>query len=261
MKIIITEKQLKQIINESCRSILNEGSDILYHFTDLTGLMGIVEDNEFELTNNREETEGGNVFSFSRTKSGGYGKVYMEGPYDDAIVRLTIDGRRLNQRYKTYPINDLYMYPEDVLGMEPEEKSEYKFGQFHWPKEKPGEKNSREFEYEDRLVTKEETIPNASSYITRVDIYFTGYCDDDYAMADFLEVFLPAYAGRIHIYDSQESFFSQNPKGEVPMIDFYKKYWIPLTKIDISEMPDEKEIKAGIKLGKAAARKAGWKGL
>ena len=254
MKIKLSETALKQIIKESIRSILNEGTDVLYHFTDLSGLMGIVENDRFELTNNRMATEGGNVMSFSRTKSGGYGEIFAEGPYDYALVRLTIDGRKLNQRYKTYPIDDLYMYPEEVLNLDQDEKAKYKFGQFHWPKEKPGQKNDTEFEYEDRLVTNADTIPNASSYITRIDMYFSYFCDDDDAMARFLDKLLRTYHGRIHIYGDLKSYLLQNPRGEEPITEFYMDNWVALRKLNVSTMPDGQLIKKCIKAGIERAR-------
>ena len=259
MKIRLTEKELKNIIKESIRSIINEGSDILYHFTDLSGLMGIVENDCFELTNNREATEGGNVMSFSRTKSGGYGAIYAEGPYDYALVRLTIDGRKLNQRYKTYPINDLYMYPEEVLDLDQDEKAKYKFGQFHWPKDKPGEKNDREFEYEDRLVTTADTIPGASGYIMRIDMYFSSPCTDDDLMAQFLDKLLRVYSGRTHVYSDFKSYITQNHNGEEPITEFYKDNWAALRKLNVATMPDGVLIKKSITAGIARARKDGWK--
>ena len=262
MKVRVTEKGLKKIIKESIRSVLNEGSDILYHFTDLTGLMGIVENDEFRLTNNRMAMEGGYVMSLSRTKHGGYGIVMQQLGVDYMLIRLTIDGRKLNQRYKTHPVDDLYMYPDEVLDADPKEREKYKFGQFHWPKSKPGLKSDEYFEYEDRLVSKTPTIPNASSYITRVDmLYVDGINVNDEEMAKFLDKFLRVYAGKIHFYKDEAAFFSQNSAKECPMVVFYKYYWYPLTMLNVKTLPDAKNVMVGIKIGKQIARENGWKGI
>lgn len=265
MKVRLTEKELKKVIKESISSILNEGSDILYHFTDLSGLMGIVENDEFELTDNRMEMEGGYVMSLSRTKFGGYGNVMLEMGANYMLVRLTIDGRKLNQKYKTYPINDLYMYPDEILYTNQKDKELYKFGEFHHPKNKPSETLEPDFEYEDRVISKSPVIPNASTYITRVDILGLDINTDDEEMAKFLYIFLRDYAGRIHYYNDKGAFFSQNRAKELPMTEFYKDYWYPLfflvKKMGIKTMPDANGIMAGIRQGKAIAKRCGWKGI
>jgi hypothetical protein len=226
------------MVGASVKRILNEGTDVLYHFTDLDGLIGIVNDNAFQLTDNREQTEGGYVFSLSRTKSEGYLRAISQF-YNSWLVRLTIDGRKLNQRYKTYPIDDFYMYPEWVRELEPEEKAQYRFGQFHWPKDKPGEKTSMDYEYEDRVVSKSDTIPNALSYIERIDILIDDYGFDNPDVPRVIIKLMEVCPDKIFIYKDENSFRFQKSNGNVSLSDFLTAYWYEFSKMDLKSLPDD----------------------
>ena len=238
MRVRLDENDLRMMVDSAVRRLLNEGTDVLYHFTDLDGLIGIVRDNRFELTDNRKETEGGYVFSLSRTKTGGYLKTLLDF-YNSWIVRLTLDGRKLNQRYKTYPIDDLYMYPEWVRNLEPEEKSRYRFGQFHWPKEKPGEKTARDYEYEDRVVARTDEIPDALSYIERIDIYIDDYRFNDPDVIGLVLGLASKCLDRVHLYKNLRGFINQSPGGESPVTDLFSSYWYELSRADISSLPGD----------------------
>ena len=229
MLITLNENDLRNMVGSLVNKLLNEGTDILYHFTNLKGLMNIMRTNSFKLSNNRKETEGGNVMSFSRTKTNPYMYCLVNGG-EDWYIRLTIDGRRLNQKYKTYPINDLYTYPEDVRRafstMSKKERSEYKFGQEHWiPKEDPSNKNT-DFEYEDRLVSDLRRVPDAMSYITRIDIFPEEVWCSGPSLTKarrFVKDLLSQYKDMVHVYSDFKSFKIQNPAGEIPQ-EYLLKY-------------------------------------
>ena len=132
--------------------ILSEGiTDIIYHYTSLENFLSIVKNNEFvlrasNLTKTSEYNNNGYYYYFSTTrgKNGdeGYGKAF------EGTVRITLDGRKLSQRYKGQPFD--YWGPS-------------------W------EKNTKNHEYdemEDRILSNEPVIKNAIDYIIRADIFF-----------------------------------------------------------------------------------------
>ena len=135
--------------------ILSEGiTDIVYHFTSLENFLSIVKNNEFvlrasNLTKTSEYNKNGYYYYFSTTrgKNGneGYG-MSLEG-----TVRITLDGRKLSQRYKGQPFD--YWGPS-------------------W------KKNTQSHEYdemEDRILSNEPVIKNALDYIIRADVLFGIY--------------------------------------------------------------------------------------
>ena len=135
--------------------ILSEGiTDIVYHFTSLKNFLSIVKNNEFvlrasNLTKTSEYNKNGYYYYFSTTrgKNGneGYGNAF------EGTVRITLDGRKLSQRYKGQPFD--YWGPS-------------------WPK---SEQNHEYDEMEDRILSNEPVIKNALDYIIRADVLFGIY--------------------------------------------------------------------------------------
>jgi hypothetical protein len=130
MNLLITELQYNKLIKESL-------SDIAYHFTHSTRLLKILENDEIMLSTalgderdlliNRGKF---NYLSTTRSKNSGY----ISGN-----VRITLDGRKINQRYKSVSV-DFF---------------------------KKGPKYS---EQEDRVISDNLSIPNFSKYIIQIDI-------------------------------------------------------------------------------------------
>ena len=132
--------------------ILSEGiTDIVYHFTSLNNFLSIVKDNEFvlrpsNLTKKSEYNNNGYYYYFSTTRGKNGNEGY--GMSVEGTVRLTLDGRKLSQRYKGLPFD--YWGPS-------------------W------QKNTQSHEYdemEDRILSNEPVIKNAINYIIRADIFF-----------------------------------------------------------------------------------------
>lgn len=142
---------MKTIIRKILREgLINEGAtDILYHFTYLTRLGGILDENKFFLTpvtTSSEPSKGRLYFmSFTRTKTNrkGYGASFV----NDGSVRIMVDGKALGNRYKVMPID-------------------------YWGMDRTPEmmQNHNTDEMEERIVSNNNEIPNANKYIKRIDL-------------------------------------------------------------------------------------------
>lgn len=214
------------------KELINEGiSSIVYHFCPLSTMLQISETNKFILSsiesgkyesdirmnsfpidNERKKTYP-YYMCFSRTPFSFVGYQYMrlqktKGEWDNALVRLEIDGNALNARFKGAPVN--FFTEKDPLG------GEEVLGSDDTPKKIRGNKNSASFakkyelarswkipkipsaprvsprtfemprinrnidygevvrtrmsEYEDRLFSNSPVIDQAVKYIKRVDI-------------------------------------------------------------------------------------------
>lgn len=128
---------------------INEGfSEILYHVTGLEKAVQIFKTDRFNLAWAQDDMEAmpsDYIFrmSFARTTTSGYPQFV--NPRFCSVV-FKIDGWKLNQRYKSKKFNhwrDMHGYIHTM------------------PKK----------EAEDRLISKEEFIPNASEYIIEAYIY------------------------------------------------------------------------------------------
>ena len=129
--------------------LLNEMlSGDVYHYTSPNAILNILKTNKINLSSNlggAADQYGNKPFflSFSRTGSFklGYGK---KG--GDAKARIIFDGAKLNNRYKSMPVD-------------------------YWGLKGTADINSRDsFEYEDRILSDKPTIDNALSYIKRIDM-------------------------------------------------------------------------------------------
>ena len=139
MKLIITESQYKRILKESL-------SDIAYHFTYKMYLIPILKNNEImfstalggvsDLKINRGKY---NYLSTTRSKNSGFKR---------GNVKIVLDGRKLNQKYKSIPV--------DYWGVGP-----------------------KGLEQEDRLISDKISIPNFSKYIIAIHVIASSVYDDE----------------------------------------------------------------------------------
>ena len=162
--IIISEKQA-QILKEH---ILNEGiSNIVYHFTSIDSLYGIVINNKFYLKSgifgSGSDLGGGKrmfYLSTTRNRNAKEGYSFM----GKTSVRITLDGEKLAQKYHGQPFN---YWGDGSLGrmkyLNPEKVGMSK----RWG---VGVSRHAEDETEDRIWSYKSTIENALSYIKRVDV-------------------------------------------------------------------------------------------
>jgi hypothetical protein len=153
IKINFINKEIpKQVsVIQENKSLLKEGiTDEVYHFTNLSNIYKILDTNTFQLGNLMDDNYIKDKYfymSLSRTKSfyTGFSQVGKS-----PNVRITLDGRKLSQRFKGGPYNDeVYSKKYPV--------NDYTF-------------KSDSFEYEDRLYSKNRSIPNFSYYVKQIDI-------------------------------------------------------------------------------------------
>jgi hypothetical protein len=143
---------LKEYIQKQVKSLLKESvTDEVYHFTTLSSIISILKDDIFYLKYGEDDDyiNGYNYLSLSRTKSSKTGFYKLNNDWNekelydlDFIVRLKLDGRKLSQTYKGQPFNH------------------FKFAN----------KDDRNFEYEDRILSNKDRIENFSKYIIQIDI-------------------------------------------------------------------------------------------
>lgn len=166
----VIEKYKGEMINESL-------TPIVYHFCDLSALWGICVQNKFILTSSntnqsdrRMSKKGEYVYPyymcFSRTKSPDIGytlqRVTSTQSWKSCLVRIEIDGSKLNNLYKSQPVN--YFIDNDDDKIHPYTKGlnptvDYK-----------QIARQQMYEYEDRLLCKKPFIGDANQYIKRIDI-------------------------------------------------------------------------------------------
>ena len=134
---------------KSFRQYLIEGiSDIVYHKTNIVNAYSILTDNKFRLTASIGTSSEKSIskkfyyLSTARTPSSAY--IAKDPYYGD--LYFTLSGRKLGQRYKGYPID-------------------------YWgPTFRKADPTSNEME--DRIVSNDQYIDNALSYIKEVNILY-----------------------------------------------------------------------------------------
>jgi hypothetical protein len=143
MKIILTENQLKKIIKEGT----NRGE--VYHYTYTNRILKILSDNKINLSSNLgsdEDQFGNKLFFLSLSRTPGVNIGY--GVYNN--LRLVLDGNKLNQNFKSIPVD---------------------YWKGNW---KGNKSNDNEYEYEDRILSDKPTIDNISKYIIRIEVVTDG---------------------------------------------------------------------------------------
>lgn len=191
---------------ESKAFITEKLTDIVYHFTTLEGLIGILTDDAFHPSFNE-------YISFTRQRSSkiGYAALHNHASnYSEemsrCLVRLTVDGVALSCRYKAKPYSDLK--PNKLYGYAESTKS---------LAHKEGEKFFNHVESEDRLIVNTYEVPNATKYIKRIDILFReGYLDlgfgDEY-YNELEEVADLGYGSSVNVYFDEDEFNKLGSRG------------------------------------------------
>ena len=199
---------------------LNEGlSDILYHFTYFGGLLSILKQNEFHASTNIGSsadlnTSAGRFFFFSATRSRG-----AEGAgagFGGRSVKLVLDGRKLGQRYKGFPI-DYWQYstkPSD------------------WPNVNDYVASMKGKEMEDRIVLDSPTIPNAAEYIMEIHVLVGKRSEVRKDVLDMLMGYVKQYNIPIYFYTMYERYLVTVPESLYNKYTDIKKHFSFINKID-----------------------------
>jgi hypothetical protein len=194
---LISENDLKHIILESVRRILNErASDVLYHYCTLDSLLLMLENNCLMLSDDEQEYNGdGKYFmSLTRNRNSKQGYPYMQSKYSMGggtahnvgseyfFCRIEFDGHALNtynnfkvggqqHNFKVKPFDWLYhesgdMWDEGgyeiVNGKQDAMRSDSEEEIYHQPFSQA----------EDRLTSDKDFIPNFKKYVKRIDFVF-----------------------------------------------------------------------------------------
>lgn len=167
--------------------IIKEGlTDIVYHFTSFSPFVNILRVNKFYLNatfgnpiENKLSKERFFYISLTRDKAMGF---YMTRP-----VKIVLDGRKLNSRYKSIPVD-----------------------YFNELKE-PYNDNS---ESEDRIITYQPFIGNALEYILEVHVYI----DEPYEQLKYVRLYNEILGTNnipIYYYDDINNYKLNNKKKSV----------------------------------------------
>lgn len=183
-------------------NILNERvSSIVYHYCGYVACYGICENNQFVLSHIMRGTADGNInktyhyLSLTRQKTRKIG--YSQ--YKD--VRITLDGDKLNSRYKGGPVD----YWGTSMGKQYYMQDGNKRGRYD-------PKQSRT-ENEDRVFSNDPVIPNASDYILRIDILLLPERNGEYHpyyVKLIQEILKTGFHNLVFVYGDENSFDAQN---------------------------------------------------
>lgn len=165
MIIVISESQFRDILKESL-------SDIAYHFTYIDNAIKMLKNDEIILSS----ALGGssdldinmgkyNYLSTTRSKSSGYKR---------GSVKIVLDGRKLNQKYKSIPVN-------------------------YWGA------GHRALEQEDRIISDDTHIPNFTKYIIEIHALLDS---DKFRKNKFLKLCKEKNIP-IYFYENQKDFLNQ----------------------------------------------------
>lgn len=176
---------------------INEGlSDILYHFTYFGALLNILRQNEFHASTNIGtsadlNTSAGRFFFFSATRSRGAGG--SGAGFGRRSVKLVLDGRKLGQRYKGFPI-DYWNYSSK---------------ESDWGNKTDYINSLKSKELEDRIVLDSPTIPNAASYILEIHMMVGKGSEIRKDVLDSLMGYVKQYSIPIYFYTDKTAYFNQ----------------------------------------------------
>lgn len=176
-------------------------SDVAYHFTTMKGATNIIETNRFRLNPVPVDTNvdpgkkyrEGYYMSLTRTKSEAYTKWLATS--ECFFVRLELDGGKLSNKYK----GGGYNYWKDQHG-----KDDYE-------------------EYEDRLYSADMYIPNAVSYIKRLDLDVSRKCTTGFKFETLIKTVTGARIP-LYLFPSREKWSQQSGGVQIDSIDGYKKF-------------------------------------
>lgn len=226
---------LDRIITEEINKILitEITSSRCYHFCGWDSLKKILRNNQFALrTNITSRSEHWNQpnkrFYMSLTRNGD-GRVGYQSYFSNEglICRIELDGDKLNDNYRIRPVNWVANGDYDTV----EKRAKRKAKGDVTSKERYTRISANgnipyfariqdEVENEDRVFSNKSIIPNASSYIKRIDVlindtseYAKEYMSKDeiinnrnYFLSNLLKEVDVSWLDKIHFYDSMYNF-------------------------------------------------------
>ena len=216
----INEHDIKKMVTECVSLLMERNMDTLYHFVCIDSLLHILKTNRFDLndcgdgtyymstTRNRNSVQG---YPFMQSDYSQGGGSYHNAGFGGIICRLELDGELLRRYGKMGPFD--YIYDE---GDVPDENGGYLNGKqdamtyfgdseemYHQPFSQG----------EERLVSKQKSIPNANRIIRRIDVYVDPYQAADKQWQKWkgkdLAYLIKKYGNKISFYDDRGRFDRQ----------------------------------------------------
>jgi hypothetical protein len=211
-------KYLKSF-NELNYNPINESvSDLLYHFTYVSRTIEMLDSNEINLTpvfgtSSDNEINKGKLYSLSLTSSRHSDIGYAQSLPKKDLVRITFDGRKLTQKNKSVRV-DYWQRPKDPK--DPMYNPYYgtKEGESEMFRGKSFYKNiSRQDELEDRIITDNDTIPNASEYIISIEVLNSM----EKERIETLKWYCDKHDIPFHYYEEQKYFDANKTNKSIPV--------------------------------------------
>lgn len=184
------------------KNILNERiSPIVYHYCGYASCYGICENNQFVLSHIMRGTADGNINKTRHYLSLTRVKTHKVGFSQHRDVRITLDGEKLNSRYKGGPVD----YWGASMGKQWYMKDGAERGHF--------DTHQSRTENEDRVFSKDPVIPNAKEYILRIDVLLTPERNgsyNEYQVQMVQNILKTGFANLVYVYGDENSFDAQN---------------------------------------------------
>ena len=193
VKIIINENQINKIKKIIREALLKEAlSKKVYHFTTLSSVMDIINDDRFVLSSSligdSDDFKKNKKFFISLTRQRN-GSIGYSKPYN---VRICFDGDKLNERFSGKPID----YWSNDMGKQTYYRALNRNEKIPY--------NQTNTESEDRLFFNEPVIENIMQYIERIDILINKENENNLKIAK--NISLSAYRSKIFFYDNKKDF-------------------------------------------------------
>jgi hypothetical protein len=130
-------------------NLINEMiSGDVYHYTSINAVFDILKKNTINLSSSLgtpADKFGNKPFFLSFSRTGSFKLGYGQKGDPNIRVRIVFDGNKLNNNFKSMPVD-------------------------FWQMKSIDRPTSQKFEYEDRLLSDKPTIPNALDYIKRIEL-------------------------------------------------------------------------------------------
>lgn len=205
--LILIREEINNFINEAVSDALNEGvSDVVYHFTGAYNILKILKTNKIHfspVTGNQDydfRINRGKFYYFSLTRS-----KHKDVGYGSGNVRITLDGKKINQNFKTIPID----YWES--GRDPKLRDPKTYGTNKYLYKQM----SREYEQEDRIATDKSEMSNALRYILSVDYLIRDGFEQDVKYAEEIKYYCNKLGVDFNAYQTEKDFNYSIKKNRV----------------------------------------------
>jgi len=130
-------------------NLINEMiSGDVYHYTSANAVLDILKKNTFNLSSSLgtpSDKFGNKPFFLSLSRTGSFKLGYGQKGDQNIRVRIVFDGNKLNNKFKSIPVD-------------------------YWQMKSLDSPKRPTFEYEDRLLSDNPTIPNVLTYIRRIEL-------------------------------------------------------------------------------------------